>query len=92
MFLFPLSLSLREGRAPRLCGCLKTRVSRKSALSGPVGESGLPTGWLFHFSLGSLVLIHASPCVMAWSSGSPDSQEGLCPWPSPPFAPALRLP
>lgn len=91
MFLFPLSL--RRGRTPGLCGYLKARVSRKSALSGPVGEGGLPTGWLLHFSLGSPVLIHASLCVMmAWSSSSPDSQEGLCPWPSLPFASALRLP
>lgn len=84
--------SLSEGAGRQDCGRLQTRVSRKSALSGPVGEGGLPTGWLLHFRLGGPVLIPASPCVMAWSSGSPDSQEGLCPWPSPPFTPALRLP
>ena len=41
--------SLSEGAGRQDCGRLQTRVSRKSALSGPVGEGGLPTGWLLHF-------------------------------------------
>lgn len=41
--------SLSEGAGRQDCGRLQTRVSRKSALSGPAGEGGLPTGWLLHF-------------------------------------------
>ena len=88
MFLFTLS---QRGQDAKTVAVFRLESAESPLSQGQRARVDYPRDGC-STSDGGPVLIPASPCVMAWSSSSPDSQEGLCPWPSPPFTPALRLP